>query len=130
MARGVSQNNWPNKRTIEMVSRFSELSQCFVLFFPLHVCEQKCVSILFFRLYDKFKRTGSVQGDEKAKVTATSSVATGEAKERVEDFFAANHLLIHLNIPLAKETHTYTIARSNDHAHQVWSQLLEASASY
>ncbi|GBN32021.1 hypothetical protein AVEN_124185-1 [Araneus ventricosus] len=82
------------------------------------------------RLCDKFKRTGSVQDDEKAKVTATSSVATGEAKERVEDFFAANHLLIHLNLPLAKETHTYTIARSNDHAHQVWYQLLEASAIY
>ncbi|GBM18495.1 hypothetical protein AVEN_252280-1 [Araneus ventricosus] len=65
------------------------------------------------QLYEKFKRTGSVQGNKKAKATATASVATDEAKERGDDFL-----------------HTYTIARSNDHAHQVWSQLLAASAIY
>ncbi|GBN11194.1 hypothetical protein AVEN_272584-1 [Araneus ventricosus] len=81
-------------------------------------------------LYDKFKRTGSVQDDKKAMVTTTASVATDEAKERIDDLFAANHLHMHLNSPLANETHISTIARSNDNAHQVWSHLLEASAIY
>ncbi|GBM66840.1 hypothetical protein AVEN_128514-1 [Araneus ventricosus] len=91
-----------------------------------------CIDVCFVseRLYDKFKRTGSVHDDKKAMAMATASVATDETKERVDDFFAANHLLMHLNSPLANETHTYTIAHSNDHAHQVWSQLLAASAIY
>ncbi|GBO35587.1 hypothetical protein AVEN_227724-1 [Araneus ventricosus] len=38
------------------------------------------------RLYDKFKRTGSGQDDKKAMVTDTASVATEEAKGRVDDF--------------------------------------------
>ncbi|GBN73952.1 hypothetical protein AVEN_11940-1 [Araneus ventricosus] len=89
--------------------------------FPNHWLERRgCGDVnLHVWLYDNFKRTGSVQDDIKAIDTASASVATDEAKERVDELFAANHLLIHLNSPLANETHTYTIACSTDHAHQV-----------
>ncbi|GBM21404.1 hypothetical protein AVEN_264836-1 [Araneus ventricosus] len=51
-----------------------------------------------FKLYDKFKRNGSVQDHKKAMARATASVATDEAKERIDDFFAANHLLYALKL--------------------------------
>ncbi|GBL95565.1 hypothetical protein AVEN_54161-1 [Araneus ventricosus] len=77
--------NWPDKRTIKMVSQFSSFHNAsFCL--PMHFCHQKCFSSLFFRLYDKFKCTGSVQDDKKAMTTTTASVAPDEAKERVDDF--------------------------------------------
>lgn len=60
---------------------------CFVL--HLHVCRQNCVSILFCRLHDKFKRARQEQGGKKALAMASVDVVTNETKERANDFFAA-----------------------------------------
>ncbi|GFU30316.1 DUF4817 domain-containing protein, partial [Nephila pilipes] len=42
------------------------------------------------RLYAKFKHTGLVEDDKKAMATATATVVTDEAKQVVDEFFAAD----------------------------------------